>query len=230
MAAEFASEVAGPWARARGLIGRVVYLGSSTPRIGRGSQMQRPGGRPTFEPNAGCDTATAHGAGSSIAMAKPAHRAADPAEGLSWMSPRARWRSRDWPPRDNLLDALTASTRPGAVRRRRSTHPVQPPFYKLLPPAGQILVIGQTHRSCARSAVGLPICRRAAAEDFIAKRVAHHKRADGSILERRPPDGRVLHVVERRSQRRYRGTRSRCHAVWRSRRFESQRRKPVTVD
>lgn len=37
-------------------------------------------------------------------------------------------------------------------------------------------------------------------EKFIAERVAHHRRADGTIIERRLGNGRTLHISEHRSQ------------------------------
>jgi PAS domain S-box-containing protein len=105
--------------------------------------------------------------------------------------------------RENLVDALDSLDHALVLFDRDDRLILFNKYlYKLFPPADHILVIGQTFEQILRNAAAIGAPRLApdqTMEDFIADRLARRRRVDESVIERRLPDGRILHISERRA-------------------------------
>ena len=76
-------------------------------------------------------------------------------------------------------------------------------LYDQYPQADRYFVVGRTFERIWRDLIeagAKPLPPGQAAEQFIAARVARHRRADGTVTEEVQADGRVLHISEHRSQ------------------------------
>ena len=106
--------------------------------------------------------------------------------------------------RDNLVDAIESLDHNVMLYDREDRLVLfTPHLYKEYPQADQYFVPGQTFEQiCIKAAeAGVMTGRPGQANpDFVAERVARHKAADGVITDRHLPDGRVLHMSERRSR------------------------------
>lgn len=72
-------------------------------------------------------------------------------------------------------------------------------WFEYYPDSDKIFVIGHTFEQVIRSIVEsgvLAVPPGQAKEEFIAERLAQHKRADGSVILRHLPNGRVLHLSD----------------------------------
>ncbi len=106
--------------------------------------------------------------------------------------------------RDNLVDAIESLDHNIMLYDRDDRLVLfTPHLYKEYPQADEFFVPGRTFEQISVKAaeagviVGPPGQSNA---DFLAERLARHKAADGVITERHLPDGRVLHISERRSR------------------------------
>lgn len=106
--------------------------------------------------------------------------------------------------RANLVDALESLDHSLILYDRDDRLVLFNPHLDIdYPDADQYLVPGQTFEAIFRNMVDagrITVPPDRAKEEYIAERVAIHRAADGSTIERILADGRVLHVVERPSR------------------------------
>lgn len=106
--------------------------------------------------------------------------------------------------RDNLLDAVESIEQNMVLYDRDDrlvllTRHVHDQFQ----PADEYFIVGRTFAEIFRDLVEsgtTPPPPGQTAEQFIADRIARHKRADGSVTVRHLPNGTILHISEHRSQ------------------------------